>query len=79
MRGKVNIRKALLQEENVVEFVEEPLVDVGHLPDLIDAVAAVKCSRDGEYALVGGVDKFIVDVFNIVILRLAHQYPPIIR
>ncbi len=63
----MNVRKALLQEEDIVEFVEEPLVDVSHLPDLIDAVAAVEGSRDGEYALVGGVDKLIVDVFNIVI------------
>ena len=59
----MNIRKA-----NIVGFVEEPLVNVGHLLDLIDAVAAVKCSRDREYALVVRVDKLIVNVFNIVVL-----------
>ena len=44
------------------------LADVGHLSNIIDAVAGVECSRDHEYALVGGINKLIADVFNIVIV-----------
>lgn len=53
----------------MVKLRQEPLVDVGHLPDLIDAVPAMERGRDGEYALVCGVDKLFVDVFNIIVLK----------
>lgn len=37
-----------------LELGEEPLVDLGQLPDLVDGVAVVHGVRNGEHALVGG-------------------------
>jgi hypothetical protein len=52
-----------------VQLVEEPLVDVGHLPDLVDTVAAMERRRNSKEALVGGVDELFVDVLDKVILE----------
>ena len=39
----VYVREGLLESEDVVEFIQEPLVNVGHLPDLINAVSPMEC------------------------------------
>ena len=38
----IHVREGLLDSEDVVQFVQEPFVDVGHLPDLINAVSSMK-------------------------------------
>jgi hypothetical protein len=37
-----DVRKTLLQFENVVKFVQEPFVNVAHLPNLIDAISSME-------------------------------------
>lgn len=53
---------------NVMQFVQKPLVDVCHLPYLLNRVSAVERSRDGEYPLVRRIDKFIIDILDEVVL-----------
>ncbi len=53
---------------DVIQLRKEPLVDVGHLPNLIDSVASMESIRDREYALVRRVHEFFVDIFDKVIL-----------
>jgi hypothetical protein len=38
----VHVREGLLKSEDVVQFVQEPFVNVGHLPDFINAVSSMK-------------------------------------
>lgn len=38
----VDVRERLLESEDVVQFVQEPFVNVGHLPDFINAVSSMK-------------------------------------
>ena len=40
----VHVRERFFQSENVVQFVQEPFVDVRHLPDFINAVSSMKGS-----------------------------------
>ena len=56
-----------------MQTAEEPFVNVGHLVDLVDRVAAVEGSRDGENALVGGVDELLVNVLNKIVLQQISQ------
>lgn len=47
-------RHRVSEVAETLELGEEPLVDLGQLPDLVDGVAAVHGVRNGEHALVGG-------------------------
>ena len=38
----IHVREGLLQSEDIVQFVQEPFVDVGHLPDFINAISSMK-------------------------------------
>jgi hypothetical protein len=58
-----------LHVENVLQLRQKPLVDVGHLPDLIDRVTAIEGSGDSKDAFVSRVYKLFVDIFDEVILR----------
>jgi len=51
-----------------MELVQKPLIDVGHLPDLVDAISTTECRRNGKDALIGRIYKFLVDVLNVVVL-----------
>ena len=54
---------------DIVEFVQKPFVDVGHLPYLLNRISTVECGRDGEYPLVRRINKFIVNILDEVVLR----------
>jgi hypothetical protein len=58
-----------LHVEDILQLRQEPLVDVGHLPDLIDRIAAMEGSGYSKDALVGRVYELFIDIFNKVILR----------
>lgn len=47
---------------------QKPLVDAGHLPDLLYTVATRECGMDGKNALVRGVDEFLVNVLDDISL-----------
>lgn len=46
----------LFNLENIVKLIQEPAVDIGHLPDLLNGIAAMESSRNREYALICRVD-----------------------
>ena len=59
-----------------LELGQEPLVNVRHLPDLVDAVAAVERGVDSEDALVRWVHQLLVDVLHKVVLtRIKNSMP----
>jgi hypothetical protein len=49
---------------DVLQLGQEPLVDVGHLPDLVYRVAAVKSCRYCEDAFVSRVEKLFVNILD---------------
>ena len=54
-----------------MQTAEEPLVDVGHLPDLLYAISTRESGMNGENALVRRIDELLIDVFyNIGLLEL---------
>jgi hypothetical protein len=59
----------LLHLEDIVELRQEPLIDVGHLVNFVDAVATMECGGDGKDALVRRVDQFFVDILNKLVLK----------
>jgi hypothetical protein len=40
------------------------------LPYLLNSISTVECRGDGEYPLVRGIDKFVVDILNEVVLAV---------
>jgi hypothetical protein len=64
----VYARQLLLHVMNVLKFRQEPLVDISHLPDLVDTVALVESGCNGEYTLVRRVDQLLVDILHKVVL-----------
>jgi hypothetical protein len=46
------------------------------LPDLLNRISAVECRGDGEYPLVRGIDKFIVNILNEVVLAVGLVWIP---
>ena len=66
-----NSRKVLFHLPEVLQTGEEPLVDVGHLPNLLYAVSTRESGMNGENALVRRIDELLIDIFyNIVLLEL---------
>ena len=63
-------RKVLFHLPQILQTSQEPLVDVGHLPDLLHAVAAMEGSRNGEDALIRRVHELLVDIFDVVVLQI---------
>ena len=63
-----NLLEALLHLEDVVKLRQEPLVYIGHLPDLVDRVATVESSRNRKDTLVSRIDELLVDILNEIIL-----------
>lgn len=51
-----------------MEFGQEPFVNVGHLPDLVDAVPTMESGGDSEDALVSRVHELFINVFNKIVL-----------
>ena len=49
---------------DILQFRQEPLVDVGHLPDLIDRIATMEGGGDGKDALVGRVYELLVNILD---------------
>ena len=66
----VYARQSLLHVMNIFKFPQEPLVDVSHLPDLIDTVALMESRCDGKYALVSRVDQLSIDIpYKVVLIK----------
>ena len=63
-----HVLQALLHQEDGLELGEEPLVDVGHLPDLLHAVSTGERSMNGENALVRRIDEFLINIFHNIVL-----------
>lgn len=59
----------LLHLKDVVELRQEPLVNIGHLVNLVDTVTPVECGGDGEYALIRRVDQFFINIFDELVLE----------
>jgi hypothetical protein len=57
-----------LHVEDILQLRQEPLVDVGHLPDLIDRVAPMEGGRDSKHTLVSRVYQLFIDILDEVIL-----------
>lgn len=68
MESNEDSRDDLLHLGEPLELPEEPLVDVGHLVDLVDGVASSERGSDGEESLVGRVPDLVVDVLHVVVL-----------
>ena len=75
-RGNVierrNLRDSFLGVEDPLKPGKEPLVNVCHLPNLLDAVAKLEGRVDCEDSLVSRVDKFFVNVLDEVVLVSEH-------
>jgi hypothetical protein len=63
-----NVQQPLLHVKDVLELGQKPLVDIGHLPDLVDRITATERSGDGKDTLVGGVHELLVDILYKVVL-----------
>ena len=64
--------ETLLHLVNRLQLGKEPLVDVRHLPDLVNRVAPVERRRDREDALVSGILELLIDVLNEVVLTVRY-------
>lgn len=65
--------QGLLHVKDILELREEPLVDVRHLPDLVDAVPTVESRRDSEDTLIGRIDELLIDVLDEVVLVISES------
>lgn len=55
-----------------MKFRQEPLVNVRHLVNLVDIVAAVESSRNGENALIRWINQFLINILHILVLPDNH-------
>ena len=62
------ILHSLVDVDDVLEFLQEPLVDFREFVNLVDGVALVHGFRDDEDALVGRFAQCRVDVWNLEFL-----------
>ena len=64
-----HVLQVLLHLKNGLQLGEEPLVDIRHLPDLLDAVPTVEGRGDRKDALVRRIHELLVDILNKITLR----------
>ncbi len=60
----------LVDVDDVLELIEEPLVNLRQVVNLVDGVALVHGLGDNEHTLVGGVAQGLIDVGNLQFLVL---------
>ncbi len=65
----MSVRKSLLHVKDVFQLSQEPLIDVGHLPDFINRITAIERSGDCEDALVSWVQELLIDILDKIILQ----------
>ena len=63
-----NLLQARLHPEDRMKLGQEPLIDVGHLPDLVNRVTLVEGRPESEDTLVSRVNKFFINILNNVVL-----------
>ena len=68
-----HVLQVLLHLKNGLELGEEPLVDIRHLPDLLDAVPTVEGRGDRKDALVRWVHQLLINVLHKVVLPTTRQ------
>ena len=66
----VALLHSLIDVDDVLEFLEEPLVDLCKFVDLVDGVALMHSLRDDEHTLVGRLAQSCVDIVNLKFLIL---------
>lgn len=62
------LRKPLFHLVDGLQLRQEPSIDVGHLPDLLNGIALVECGGESEDALVRGIGQFLIDVLHQIVL-----------
>jgi hypothetical protein len=63
----------LFHVEDVLQLGQEPLVDVGHVPNLVNRITAMECDGDGKDSLVRRVHEFLIDILDKVILESERE------
>lgn len=59
----------LFHLENMMQFIQEPFIDIGHSPYFVHTVTSMERSGDGENSLVGRIHQLVVDVFDVCVLE----------
>jgi hypothetical protein len=65
---RVSLQKLSLHVKDVPQLGQEPLVDVGHLPNLVNQITAIERGRDCKNVFVRRVHELFVDILDKVIL-----------
>ena len=63
----------LLHLEDVVQFCQEPLVDISYLPDFVNAISPVESRRNRKDTFIRWVHEFLVYVLDKIILRTSDH------
>ena len=66
----LSARQEFLRFVNVLELLQKPLVDVSHLPNLLNRISEMECRSYCKNSLVRGVAKFLINVFYVLVLRI---------
>ena len=66
----VALLHSLIDVDDVLELLEEPLVDLCKFVNLVDGIALVHSLRDDKHALVGRLAQSCVDIFDLKLLVL---------
>ena len=64
LRPKNDVQKVFLHVEDILQLRQEPLIDIGHLPDFIDRVTSMEGGGYRKYAFVSRVYKLLIDILN---------------
>lgn len=67
-----NARKVLLHVEDVLQLGQEPLVDLRHLPDLVDRIPTMERRRNRKNPLIRRIDELLINILHIIVLY-PHQ------
>lgn len=59
-----DVQKVFLHVEDILQLRQEPLIDIGHLPNLIDRIASMKGGGNRKYAFVSRVYELLIDILN---------------
>ena len=65
------LREVFFHLVDLVQFVQKPLVNVRHLPYLLNGISTVECGRDSKYPLVSRIDELVIDILDKFVL---HQW-----